>query len=299
MTHVDVDDDPSTHGSSRAGLRPPPDARAAYEHPYWDGNLRAGEQRPAAEDARVLFAEPGGQYEEVLADTAAGHRVARGADAREAASADVTRLVPASGGGLCAVARADAAKGRTAGGAWGGRTPAAAHGRAASRRAAEPLRRVALRDGFSVPDSRAGQRVRPRGPAFRAGSGGRVGRVAYDGDRGVRGDRGDSLTVTAERAGASGRGRPWRARPAPTRTSVLLTGPGDPGDGVLNSTIAEPGTAPAARVPACAGTPGHDSDGSGLGPAPAYSGDRPAFRPVSPPDTPWAGVPFAAVGAGR
>lgn len=89
MFYIDVDNDPNTYNSSRAEVRPPAGARVSYARLYWGGNLRVGEQKPPKDNGRVLIAEPGGQYKEVLADTVVGHRVAHGADAFQA-SADVT-----------------------------------------------------------------------------------------------------------------------------------------------------------------------------------------------------------------
>ncbi|MFF3984092.1 DUF3344 domain-containing protein [Streptomyces sp. NPDC001797] len=98
-----------------------------------DGDLPAGEQQPAADDGRVLIAEPGGGYEELPADPVVGHRAAGGADAFQA-SADVTEWVRSSGSGL-----------------W----------------------TVGLRDGFDSRDTPAGVRPNglhaPRGAGSRAG----------------------------------------------------------------------------------------------------------------------------------
>ncbi|MFE5032763.1 DUF3344 domain-containing protein [Streptomyces sp. NPDC056683] len=71
-----------------------------------DGDLPAGEQQPAADDGRVLIAEPGGAYEELPRDPVVGHRAGGGADAFQA-SADVTELVRSSGSGLWTVGLRD------------------------------------------------------------------------------------------------------------------------------------------------------------------------------------------------
>ncbi|MFJ4692117.1 hypothetical protein [Streptomyces sp. NPDC088766] len=72
--------------------------------------------------------------------------------------------------------------------------------------------------------------------------------------------------------------------------------PVDPSDDVLKSTISAPGAAPAARVPAYAHTPGHDSDVFDLRAGLRRGGDQPAFRLVPQRDAAWTGVLFVAVG---
>ena len=279
MAYVDVDKDPRTDNSSRAEVRLPEDSRVSYARLYWGGNLRAGEQKPAENNGRVLIAEPGGAYKEVLADTVVGHRVAHGADAFQA-SADVTGLVRDSGPGLYTVAQVNVAKGRSAAGAWGGWTLVVAY-----ENRAQPLRHLAVWDGFDALTSGAGQEVRLRGVRFPVGAGGRAGLVTYDGDRGATGD---SLTVTA------GRTRSGASR----RTAVTaLTDSANPRDDVLNSTISEPGTDRPRRVPAYVRTLGYDSDVFDLGRGLRHGGDQLAFRLVSQRDVVWAGVLFVAVDA--
>ncbi|WBO66250.1 DUF3344 domain-containing protein [Streptomyces camelliae] len=270
MSYVDVDKDPNTYNSSRAEVRVPRGGRVTYARLYWGGNLLAGEQKPARDDGRVLVAEPGGAYKEVLADTVVGHQVAHGADAYQA-SADVTGLVRASGSGLYTVAQIDIAKGRSAAGAWGGWTLVVAY-----ENPAQPLRDLSLWDGFDALDSPV--EVRLNGVRVPTGGGGTVGIVAYDGDRGSVGDR---LTLS----------------PGPRRAPVALGDSVNPPDDVLNSTISEPGAAPARRIPAYANTLGYDSDVFDLGPALRGGGDQPGFRLVSQQDAAWAGVLFAAVDA--
>jgi len=121
MGYIDVDRDPNTYNSSRAEVRLPAGARVTYARLYWGGNLLAGEQKPWEDNGRVLIAEPGGEYKELIADTLVGHRVADGADAFQA-SADVTRLVRDSAPGLYTVAQVNVAMGRSAAGTWGGWT---------------------------------------------------------------------------------------------------------------------------------------------------------------------------------
>ncbi|MFJ3665255.1 DUF3344 domain-containing protein [Streptomyces sp. NPDC090106] len=271
MFYIDVDSDPNTYNSSRAEVRLPEGARATYARLYWGGNLRVGEQKPPKDNGRVLIAEPGGQYKQVLADTTVGHRTAQGMDAFQA-SADVTDLVRSSGSGLYTVAQVNVAMGRSAAGAWGGWTLVVAY-----EKADEPLRHLALWDGFDT--LRGGRDVRLNGVGFPAGATGRAGLVAYDGDRGRTGD---SLTVETGH-----------------RAPVALTDAANPRTDVLNSTISEPGQQQPRRVPAYANTLGYDSDVFDLGKALGSGGDRLAFRLVSEKDAAWAGALYVAVDAQR
>ncbi|MEU6356320.1 DUF3344 domain-containing protein [Streptomyces sp. NPDC047072] len=268
MFYVDVDRDPNTYNSSRAEVRLPAGARVTYARLYWGGNLRVGEQKPPKDDGRVLIAEPGGDYKELLADTLIGHRVAQGADAYQA-SADVTELVRASGSGLYTVAQVNAAMGRSAAGAWGGWTLVAAY-----ENPAEPLRHLVLWDGFDTLDPGVTARIRAPLPK---GAGGRVGLVAYDGDRGRTGE---SFTLSTD-----------------SRSGGTFTDAANPRTDVLNSTISEPGTAPALRMPSPSNTLGYDSDVFDLGKALRSGGDQLAFRLVSQRDAAWAGALFVAVDA--
>ncbi|MFJ3226977.1 DUF3344 domain-containing protein [Streptomyces sp. NPDC086783] len=271
MFYVDVDKDPNTYNSSRGEVRLPRGARVTYARLYWGGNLRVGEQKPPKDNARVLVAEPGGRYKAVLADTVVGHRVTRGADAFQA-SADVTGLVRASGSGLYTVAQVNVAMGRSAAGAWGGWTLMVAY-----ERESEPLRHLAMWDGFAPLGPGADQVVGVRGLPFAPGAGGRAGLVAYDGDAGREGD---SLMVS------TGRGR-----------VTALSDSANPADDVLNSTISEPGPAAARRAPAFSNTLGYDSDVFDLGTALRRGGDQLAFRLVAQQDAAWAGALFVAVDA--
>ncbi|MFH9083038.1 DUF3344 domain-containing protein [Streptomyces sp. NPDC017673] len=270
MVDVDVDADPRTYNSSRAELRVPEGGRVTYARLYWGGNPRAGEHEPPRADGRVLIAGPGGAYQEVLADTVEGHREAAGVNAFQA-SADVTRLVRESGSGLYTVAQVGIAVGRSAAGTWGGWTLVVAY-----ENPAEPLRELALWDGFEALDTPVD--VRLTGMRVPAGAGGRVGLVAYGGDRG---SVGETLTLSL----------------GPRRTPVALRDSVNPPDDVLNSTISEPGDVPARRIPAYANTLGYDSDVLDLGRALRRGGDQPGFRLVSHADAAWAGALFAAVDA--
>ncbi|MFE4970076.1 DUF3344 domain-containing protein [Streptomyces sp. NPDC056660] len=267
MFYVDVDDDPNTYNSSRAELRLPEGSRVTYARLYWGGNLLAGEQKPAKDDGRVLIAEPGGQYKELLADTVVGHRAEGGMDAFQA-SAEITDLVRSSGSGLWTVGQVNAAIGRSGSGAWGGWTLVVAY-----QNPAEPLRTLALWDGFDSLDRTAG--IRLNGLRIPRGAGGRVGLVAYNGDRG---GTGDSLTYSL-----AGR--------APTPLGDFA----DPADDVLNSTINDSDRVRARREPAYDNTLGYDSDVFDLGTGLAQGGDQLTFQLVSQRDAAWAGALFAAV----
>ncbi|MDX3212979.1 DUF3344 domain-containing protein, partial [Streptomyces scabiei] len=271
MFYIDVDRDPNTYNSSRGEVRLPPGARVSYARLYWGGNLRVGEQKPPKDNGRVLIAEPGGAYKEVLADTVVGHRVARGADAFQA-SADVTELVRSSGSGLYTVAQVNVAMGRSAAGAWGGWTLMVAY-----ENAAEPLRHLAMWDGFDALARDGEQRVGPVPMPLPERARGTVGLVAYNGDRG---SRGDSLTVS------TGRG-----------PAVALGDAANPRDDVLNSTISEPAALAAGRTPAYSNTLGYDSDVLELGDEIRHGGDQLAFRIVSQRDAAWVGALFVAVDA--
>ena len=272
MFYVDVDRDANTYNSSRAEVRLPADSRVTYARLYWGGNLRVGEQKPPEDNERVLIAEPGGEYKQVLADTTVGHRVADGMDAFQA-SADVTRLVREGGPGLYTVAQINIAMGQSAAGAWGGWTLVVVY-----ENPSEPLRHLALWDGFTSLSSGSGQEIRLTDLGFAAGAGGRAGLVAYNGDRGATGD---SLTLTTGESG-----------------SIALTNSANPQDDVLNSTISEPG-ADAARVPAYANNLGYDSDVFDVGGGLQRAGDQATLRLYSQQDAAWAGVLFVAVDARR
>lgn len=267
MSYIDVDDDPNTYNSSRAEISLPAGSRVTYARLYWGGNLLVGEQKSPADNERVLIAEPGGAYKELLADTVVGHRVADGADAFQA-SADVTRLVRDSAPGLYTVAQINVASGKSAAGAWGGWTLVVAY-----ENPEEPLRHLSIWDGFTAL-SGGGAEMALRDMPFAAGAEGQVGLVAYNGDPGTTGD---SLTVSTD--------------------GVLATALGDranPHDDVLNSTVSGPGGAPE-RVPAYANTLGYDSDVFRLGEHLTQSGDQATVRLTSERDAAWAGVLFAAV----
>ncbi|MFF7259667.1 DUF3344 domain-containing protein [Streptomyces sp. NPDC008159] len=271
MFYIDVDSDPNTYNSSRGEVRLPRGARVMYARLYWGGNLRVGEQKPPRSNKRVLIAEPGGAYKEVLADTVVGHRVARGADAYQA-SADVTKLVRSSGPGLYTVAQVNVAMGRSAAGAWGGWTLVVAY-----EDESEPLRHLAVWDGFTTLAPDRDQVVTLPRMTFPAGADGWVGLVAYNGDRGTRGD---ALDLSVDH------GQP-----------IPLSDAANPPDDILNSTISEPGPTSPDRSPAHANTLGYDSDVLDVSEQVRHGGDRLVFRMASQRDSAWVGVLFVALDA--
>ncbi|WP_264203191.1 DUF3344 domain-containing protein [Streptomyces bambusae] len=261
MFYSDLDRDPNTYNSTRAELRVPAGAKVTYARLYWGGNLRVGEQKPPEDNGRVLIAEPGGEYKEVLADTRIGHRTADGSDAYQA-SADVTALVAARGAGVWTVAQLNIAMGQSDVGAWGGWTLVAAY-----EHDKEPLRELSLWDGFqplagtadpagAEADKEAGRSrgagldLRLDGMNVPARGAGKVGIVGYDGDRGTLGD---SLSVTAD----SGR-------------RVSISDAENPFNDVMNSTITEFGRSAFKRQPEHVNSLGYDADVFDL--APALSG---------------------------
>ncbi|MGW4202118.1 DUF3344 domain-containing protein [Streptomyces sp. NPDC004726] len=252
MYYIDEDDDPDTYNASHAELTLPKNSRVTYARLYWGGNLRVGEQKPPEDNGRVLIAEPGGAYKEVLADTRIAHRDTDDSDAFQA-SADVTPLVRESGSGLYTVAQINVAMGHSEVGAWGGWTLVVAY-----ENSAEPLRRLSVWDGFETLDAtRKSEEITLTGLRIPEHAGGRAGMVAYDGDRGRRGD---SVSVRM------GSGKSFR-----------LTDSGNPVTDVMNSTISGPGST-VKRKPAHMNTLGYDSDVFDIGPALMSGGDSLSFR---------------------
>ncbi|MEW1544911.1 DUF3344 domain-containing protein [Streptomyces tsukubensis] len=241
MFYVDEDDDPNTYNSSRARLTLPAGAEVTYARLYWGGNLRVGEQKPPKDNGRVLIAEPGGRYKEVLADTRTAHRDADGADAFQA-SADITPLVRSSGSGLWTVAQINVAMGHSDVGAWGGWTLAVAY-----EDPTAPLRHLALWDGFqTLNKANPAYEIALTGLRIPAGAEGIAGLAGYDGDRGTTGDRARIRTDTGK--------------------TFDLKGAGNPADDLMNSTITGPGN-PLVRQPAHSNTLGYDSDVFDIGAA--------------------------------
>ncbi|GGR89073.1 hypothetical protein Snoj_63630 [Streptomyces nojiriensis] len=274
MFYSEVDKDPDTYNSTRAELKVPQGAKVSYARLYWGGNLRVGEQKPPQDNGRVLVAEPGGAYKEVLADTVMGHRTDAGSDAYQA-SADVTPLVRKGGAGLWTVAQLNIAMGHSEVGAWGGWTLVVAY-----EHPQEPVRRLSLWDGFESIAARAGEAaVEIEGLDAPAGSAGRVGVVGYDGDRGVLGD---SLTVTAD----SGR-------------RVSLSDGENPFNDVMNSTITEFGDQSFVRQPEHMNNLGYDADVFDLSPALSGGARSLSFRFTGEIQGHFLGVLFVQTDARR
>ncbi|TDC22698.1 DUF3344 domain-containing protein [Streptomyces sp. 8K308] len=235
MAYIDVDSDPNTYNSSRAELRLPSGSRVTHARLYWGANIRVGEHKPPQDNGRVLIAEPGGQYKELLADSVIGHRDT-GDQAAFFASADVTELVRWSEPGYWTVAQINVAMGHSEAGGWGGWTLVVAY-----ENPAEPLREIALWDGFVTVDGQSALAdVRLPDLEAAAGGHGSLGVVAGGGDVGRGGD-----TVTVRTDG----GR-----------ATSLGDDANPVTDVMNSTIADHGLAVGAREPAHANTLGFDSD---------------------------------------
>ncbi|MFE1174590.1 hypothetical protein [Streptomyces sp. NPDC058773] len=252
MAAIDVDADAGTADSSSATLRIPAGSRVSYARLYWGGSLRGRGQQTTGGSGRVLLAEPGGRYRQVRADTLTGHRPQSAADGFQA-SADVTGLVRRGGSGAYTVARINMASGPSTAGMWGGWTLVAAY-----ENKKQPLRRIALWDGFeSLGADRRELSVRLSGLRIPANSRGRAGVVAYDGERG-RGN--DTLSVRA------GRNRALTVRDA-----------ANPANDVMNSTVTDFGRT-TVRWPAYRNTLGFDSDVFDITPALRSGGDRLAFR---------------------
>ncbi|UGY90540.1 DUF3344 domain-containing protein [Streptomyces gobiensis] len=253
MSYVDVDNDPNTYNSSRARLRVPSGSRVSYARLYWGGNLRVGEQKPPEDNGRVLIAEPGGDYKEVLADSLIGHRTTRHTDGFQA-SADVTGLVRHSGSGYYTVAQVNVAMGKSKAGAWGGWTLVVAY-----ENQREPLRHLAIWDGFeSLTTGRKSFSIDLGGMSIPPKASGSVGVVAYNGDRGTGND---VLTVNAD-----------------GRKAVRLRDAANPVNDVMNSTIADHGRNATGRQPAYENTLGYDSDVFDIKPALKAGGSRLHFR---------------------
>lgn len=274
MFYTDLDKDPNTYNSTRGELRVPAGATVGYARLYWGGNLRVGEQKPPKDNGRVLIAEPGGAYKEVLSDTLIGHRTAGGADAYQA-SADITPLVRSAGSGLYTVAQVNVAMGRTAAGAWGGWTMVVAY-----ERPEDPLRHLAIWDGFEALDTR-NQELRVGLGELRtpAGGEGALGVVSYDGDSGVAGD---SLTV------GTGRGK-----------ARSIGDNANPAGDVMNSSIANVGSTQIKRQPAYRNSLGYDSDIFDLREALAPGGDTVNVTFRTGRDSIWLGAFYVAVDARR
>ncbi|WSI24884.1 DUF3344 domain-containing protein [Streptomyces sp. NBC_01343] len=277
MFYSEVDKDPDTYNSTRAELKVPQGAKVSYARLYWGGNLRVGEQKPPEDNGRVLVAEPGGAYKEVLADTVIGHRTDAGSDAYQA-SADVTPMVRKGGAGMWTVAQLNIAMGHSEVGAWGGWTLVVAY-----EHPQEPVRRISVWDGFESiaagAGAGAGETVDIAGLDAVAGSAGKAGVVAYDGDRGTLGD---SLTVTSD----SGR-------------RVNISDAENPFNDVMNSTITEFGDPSVVRQPERMNNLGYDADVFDLSPALSGGARSLSFRFTGESQGQFLGVLFVQTDARR
>ncbi|WP_240796395.1 DUF3344 domain-containing protein [Streptomyces sp. RFCAC02] len=239
MTYVDTDDDPNTYDSSAAELRLPAGARVDYARIYWSANISVGEEKAPADNPRILLAEPGGRYREILADDTAGDVTAEDGSLYTA-SADITELVRYAGGrGPWTVGQVNAAAGNSPAGGWGGWTIVAAF-----EHPDEPLRELVLWDGLATAGRGSPVELTATGLDVPAGAEGRLGLVAGGGERVPDGaDGGDRVTVSA-----------------PGAPPTVLHDAANPGTDVLNGTVADLGRATAGRDPAHAHTLGYDSD---------------------------------------
>nr|WP_228454684.1 DUF3344 domain-containing protein [Streptomyces alkaliphilus] len=291
MTYIDVDDDPNTYNSSRADLRLPAGSRVTLARLYWGGNLRAGEQKPAEDNARVLFAEPGGNYREVLADTVIGHRPTA-VDDGFTASADVTDIVRYASPGAYTVAQLNVAMGHSPVGAWGGWTLVVVY-----EHPDAPLRTLSLWDGLRTVGDHGGGAGGASPPNSLPGLPGIPGLPGLPGPSAVpdpvaRRDEGEvTLTIDALRApdgatgtlgvvgydGDAGAGDALTAAPD-LRPAIALGDPTSPADDVMNSTIADLGRHVTTREPAHRNTLGYDSTILDLRPALAHGANRLSLR---------------------
>ncbi|GAB3119980.1 hypothetical protein GCM10027160_35050 [Streptomyces calidiresistens] len=286
MFYIDVDDDPNTYNSSRADLRLRPGARVTLARLYWGGNLRAGEQKPAADNARVLFAEPGGNYREILADTVVGHRPTA-LDDGFTASADVTDIVRYASPGAYTVAQINVAMGHSPVGTWGGWTLVVLY-----EHPDEPLRTLSLWDGWRTVGG--GEGNGEGGGAVTALPGGLPalpGLPVVPGTSARRGEGEVTLTVDALRVpggatgtlgvvgydGDPGAGDTLTAAPD-LRPAVALGDAVSPADDVMNSTISDHGRHVTTREPAHRNTLGYDSNLLDLRPALTDGANRLSLR---------------------
>lgn len=232
--------------------------------PWSPGGARAAGMPPAAEAHRLAFTpclratrHGGIDMSYVDADSAPDTYNSSRAEVRPPRGATVTYAPPHRGGNLrVGEHRRPKDNGRVLIAAPGGRD-------------------LSVRGGFDTLGSRTGKELRPRGFDIPGGASGRAGLVAHDGDRGRTGD---SLMFSTG-----------------GRTAAALTNPVDPSDDVLNSTIREPGEAPAARVPAHADPLADDCDVFDQSGGLRHGGDQPTVRLVPHRDAAWAGALFVAV----
>lgn len=245
MTFVDADGDPATFSSSGAHLPVPKGSRIVYARLYWGGLLESSEDSPglppgnrfapdAAARGTVRFKGPGASYATVTADPADIASSSLSGKPVYQASADVTALVAGPGTYWTADMQAARGNGFSACDGW---TLVAVFAADAS-----PPRAVTINDGFVRQAATAppldihvnGFHTPRSGPVI-----GRVGLVAYEGDRGATGD---GATVTTSRG------------------VFPLSDAANPADDLFNSSIAAYGLDTRARRPDHRNTLGYDSD---------------------------------------
>ena len=233
------------YSSSGASLNLIPGSTVKYARLYWGGTRGLGKVTlPLTQVDGVLFKTPDGkQYHEINTDPSykdLGYMTGVGeGNAMEhgyQASADVTKLVKASGNGNYIVADMDSV---VANHSWGGWSLVVAY-----ENCDKPLRNIQLSDGFQIelPDSPAlvskvtGLKVPDDGQIAA-----NLGFIAYDGDRSWTGD-----TVTVKSTNGP---------------STVLSTPDKPANDFMNSTISE--SIPSdqfVRAPSYVNQMGYDSD---------------------------------------
>ena len=229
------------YSSSGAVLGLPANSKVTYARLYWGGSRGiGGTVKPLSKVDGVLFRTPDGKdYHEVTSSRKDIGWMTGIGQAREAgyqASADVTELVRASGNGNYIVADMDSVVKPHS---WGGWTLVVAY-----QNCDKPLRDIRLFDGFEteLPDSapvtvKVGPLTVPKAGALAA----RLGYVTYDGDRAYTGD-----TVTVKSTHGP---------------RTLLSGPDNPADDIMDSTITEESPADRfVRTPDYVNQMGYNSD---------------------------------------
>ncbi len=249
---VDVDGDPSTFNSSAADLQLTAGAQIAYARLYWGGRSQTTTDTPGlpagnrfspniSQRGQILLKAPSGAYQTITASAADIGDTPDNTTATGivyGASADVTSLVAAAGGGTYAAANLQAAEGLDGLGAFGGWSLVVAY-----RDTALPLRNISVFDGFleqqnGAPDTTinlSGFKTPVTGPVNV-----QLGQIAYDGDNAITGD---SLSVKTTNG------------PLTVLSDAL-----HPPNNFFNSTIATLGNQVTARNPTYTNTLGYDSN---------------------------------------
>jgi hypothetical protein len=232
MDYVDVDSESSTFNSSRATLSLPSGSTVLFAGLYWAGDTSAGSRGSAAPLAAarsvVLLSTPGSGYRLVQAgvlDTDATSTT------RYQGFADVTSLVATAGNGTYAVGNIEAGTGENRYGGWGLVV--------VYRNAAEPTRRLLVYDGLLAVQSgvRPATDIALSGFVTRASGTvtGRLGLLAWEGDRGLTGD-------------------------AATLAGRSLSDAANPVQNLINSSASRAGTPVTGRTPSYTNQLGVDAD---------------------------------------